>query len=107
MLPGFRRAFCMASIRYRGTPEAPGLVLALDRDRSEACHGVAYRIAAAASAATVAYLRERELISYAYHEERQPVALDGGGVGRGDLLRQRPRARAVPRRPRASRSRPR
>ncbi len=79
-LPGFRRAFCMASIRYRGTPEAPGLVLALDRDPQGACLGVAYRIEDAAAEATVAYLRERELISYAYDEERHPVALDGGGV---------------------------
>ncbi len=80
VLPGFRRAFCMASIKYRGTPEAPGLVLALDRAEGAACHGVAYRIAEAAAEATVAYLRERELISYAYDEEVHPVALDGGGV---------------------------
>ncbi len=78
-LAGFRRAFCMASITYRGTPEAPGLVLALDRDPDGACNGVAYRIDPDASAATVAYLRARELISYAYHEERHPVALEGGG----------------------------
>ena len=31
-LHGYRRAFCMTSIVYRGTPEAPGLVLALDGD---------------------------------------------------------------------------
>lgn len=77
-LPGFRRAFCMASIRYRGTPEAPGLVLALDEDPGAACTGVAYRVSAETSAATVAYLRERELISYAYHEQRHPVALADG-----------------------------
>ena len=80
VLPGFRRAFCMASIRYRGTPEAPGLVLALDKAEGEACHGVAYRIDDEAAEATVAYLRERELISYAYDEEVHPVALEGGGV---------------------------
>ena len=32
LLRGWRRAFCMTSIVYRGTPQAPGLVLALDRD---------------------------------------------------------------------------
>ena len=30
-------------------------------------------------AATLAYLRERELVSYAYDEARLPVRLDGGG----------------------------
>jgi cation transport protein ChaC len=78
-LAGFRRAFCMASIRYRGTPEAPGLVLALDPHPGAACEGVAYRVEAARAAATHAYLRERELVSYAYHEERHPVELEGGG----------------------------
>jgi cation transport protein ChaC len=40
---------------------------------------VAYRIAAEAGDATLAYLRERELVTYAYREERHPVALEGGG----------------------------
>ena len=29
-LPGYQRSFCMRSIHHRGTPEEPGLVLALD-----------------------------------------------------------------------------
>jgi glutathione-specific gamma-glutamylcyclotransferase len=78
-LPGYRRAFCMASIVYRGTPDAPGLVLALDRDDASACRGVAYRVTGASAAAALAYLRERELVSYAYEEARLPVRLDAGG----------------------------
>lgn len=77
-LPGYRRAFCMASMHYRGTPEHPGLVLALDRDEGERCAGVGYRIDAAAAAATLDYLRERELVSYAYDEVRLAIALDRG-----------------------------
>ena len=68
----------MASIRYRGTPEAPGLVLALDRDEGGGCPGVAYRVPGASAEATLAYLRARELVSYAYDEARLPVRLDGG-----------------------------
>ena len=34
-LTGFRRAFCLRSVRYRGTPAAPGLVLALVGWRKE------------------------------------------------------------------------
>jgi cation transport protein ChaC len=77
-LAGYRRAFCMASIMYRGTPEAPGLVLALDRDAAGSCRGVAYRVPGRAAAATLDYLRARELVSYAYDETRLPVRLDGG-----------------------------
>lgn len=78
VLPGYRRAFCMTSIVYRGTPEAPGLVLALDADPAGRCAGVAYHVPAAAAAATHAYLRERELVSYAYDEARVTLALDDG-----------------------------
>ena len=78
-LEGYRRGFCMASIRYSGTPEAPGLVLALDREAAGACRGVAYRVSEPVAAVTLDYLRERELISYAYDEARLPVRLDGGG----------------------------
>jgi cation transport protein ChaC len=77
-LAGYRRAFCMASMHYRGTPAAPGLVLALDRDEHASCTGVAYRVPAAAAAATLGYLRERELVSYAYDEARLAVRLEGG-----------------------------
>ncbi|MFO1208553.1 MAG: gamma-glutamylcyclotransferase [Amaricoccus sp.] len=77
-LSGYRRAFCMSSIVYRGTPDAPGLVLALDRDPGGACAGVAYRVGGPAAAEVLAYLRERELVSYAYVEAWLPVELDGG-----------------------------
>ena len=78
VLRGYRRAFCMTSIVYRGTPEAPGLVLALDADAAGSCAGVAYHVPAATAAATLAYLRERELVSYAYDEARVALVLDDG-----------------------------
>lgn len=77
-LQGYRRSFCMASVRYRGTPEAPGLVLALDRDAAGECTGVAYRVAAEGADAALIYLRARELIAYAYDEAALPVRLDDG-----------------------------
>jgi cation transport protein ChaC len=40
---GWHRAFSLRLTRWRGTPERPGLMLALDRGGS--CRGVAYRIA--------------------------------------------------------------
>lgn len=45
-LDGWRRSFCMTSIHHRGTPEAPGLVLALDQAADAVCHGVAFRVTA-------------------------------------------------------------
>ena len=77
-LQGYARAFCMASIVYRGTPEAPGLVLALDPRAGAACDGVAFRVAPAAGPAALAYLRERELVSSAYREVVAPLALHDG-----------------------------
>lgn len=80
VLHGWRRAFCMTSIVYRGTPEAPGLVLALDRDEAGHCLGVAYHVPATAAEATRAYLRERELVSYAYDEAEVTLDVDGAAV---------------------------
>ena len=40
-LRGLHRSFCVYSHRYRGTPQAPGLVLGLDRGGS--CHGMVFR----------------------------------------------------------------
>ena len=79
-LSGYRRAFCMSSIVYRGTPDAPGLVLALDADPESACAGVAYRVRGPAGEDVLAYLRERELVSYAYREAWLPVEIAGIGT---------------------------
>jgi cation transport protein ChaC len=76
-LEGYSRRFCLASRRYRGTPENPGLVLGLDA--GGACLGVAYRVAGDRVTDTRAYLTEREMVSYAYHEGFQPVALQSAG----------------------------
>ena len=77
---GWRRGFCMWSIHHRGTPEAPGLVLALDRDPTAACDGVAFRVAPGAEATTLAALRERELVSSAYLEEWVEVDTAAGAL---------------------------
>ncbi|MDO9525441.1 MAG: gamma-glutamylcyclotransferase [Gemmobacter sp.] len=65
---GWQRSFCMWSIHHRGTQENPGLVLALDAHPDGWCDGVAFRAAPGTEAATLAMLRERELISSAYLE---------------------------------------
>lgn len=77
-LDGYHRSFCMASIVYRGTPEAPGLVLALDRLDGASCTGVAYRIGPANGVQVLDYLRERELVSSAYREVVEPLELETG-----------------------------
>lgn len=77
-LSGWHRSFCMTSIHYRGTVDAPGLVLALDRAEGGHCDGVAFLVPPEARLATLAYLRDRELISYAYSEEWLDVDLASG-----------------------------
>lgn len=77
-LHGYRRAFCMTSIHYRGTPDRPGLVLALDADPAGRCDGLAYRVGAETAPGVLAYLRERELVSYAYDERCLALALADG-----------------------------
>jgi cation transport protein ChaC len=77
-LDGWQRSFCMASVHWRGTAEAPGLVLALDAAEGAACEGLAFRVAEGAEAETLAGLRRRELVSYAYVERDLPVRLADG-----------------------------
>lgn len=77
-LAGWHRSFCMRSIHHRGSVESPGLVLALDAAGDARCDGVAFAVAAGAEEETLAALRERELISSAYLETRQTVALRDG-----------------------------
>ena len=77
-LDGWHRSFCMRSIHHRGTVEAPGLVLALDRAGGAHCDGVAFRVEPGAEAATLTALRERELISSAYVEDWLTLRLADG-----------------------------
>jgi len=78
-LDGYARSFCMRSIHHRGTVDAPGLVLALDKSEGAYCDGVAFYVEPAQAGKTLDYLRERELISSAYLEEYNTVTLAGGG----------------------------
>jgi cation transport protein ChaC len=88
-LAGYRRCFCIYSSHHRGAPERLGLVLGLDR--GGACHGIAYRVAAARATKTTRYLREREQVSGVYREMHVPVELTEGELTEGELTEGRRR----------------
>lgn len=73
---GFHRALCIYSHHWRGTSQRPGLVLGLDRGGS--CIGLCFRIAPEAWTATLAAVRERELVTAVYEEIAAPVRLPDG-----------------------------
>ena len=77
-LPGYARSFCMRWIHHRGTEEKPGLVLALDEVDHAGCEGLALRVETGHEDTTLAYLRERELISSAYLERDLCIRLVDG-----------------------------
>ena len=61
---GNHRRFCLWTRLGRGTPECPGLVLALDRGGS--CTGVAYRLAPQNAIAELDLLWRREMVTLSY-----------------------------------------
>lgn len=61
---GWHRAMCIRSTIYRGRPEAPGLVLGLDRGGS--CRGMALRVAATEVEEVKAYIYGREMVTEVY-----------------------------------------
>jgi cation transport protein ChaC len=59
-LAGWHRSFCLGWVRiYRGTPERPGIMLALDRGGS--CRGVVLRLPDAAVAENLERILRREM----------------------------------------------
>ena len=79
LLRGYHRAFCVYSVRYRGTPEQPGLVLGLDKGGS--CRGMAFRVAEAKVHAVIEILWAREMPRLVYRPRMVPVEVRGLRVG--------------------------
>jgi cation transport protein ChaC len=75
LLHGWHRRFCLKMFIGRGTPETPGLMLALDH--GGACKGVAFRIAAAKVREELGILWQREMFGGAYHARWVSLAVGG------------------------------
>ena len=79
LLRGYHRRFCLWSRHYRGTPDAPGLVLGLDR--GGACRGLAFAVAGRDAPEVIAYLDARENLGgeEVYARRMQPIRLLDSG----------------------------
>jgi len=77
-LHGWHRQFCMWMRLGRGTPEQPGLMLALDRGGTT--HGVAFRLAQSEERAELLLVWRREMFRGAYHSRWVTLATDEGPV---------------------------
>lgn len=77
-IQGWHRSFCLSTIAGRGTPDAPGLVLGLDR--GGACVGAAFRVAEAAIGTELPLLWQREMLSGSYEPRWVAVRGADGGV---------------------------
>lgn len=73
---GYHRRYCLWSMFGRGTPDAPGMMLGLDRGGR--CRGVAYRLAAAKAVDELRLLWCREMVTGVY-TPRWVRARDAGG----------------------------
>lgn len=71
---GAHRSLCVYSWVHRGSREAPGLVLGLNRGGS--CRGVAFRVDSALREDVTATLRAREQVTAIYLERQRPVRLE-------------------------------
>ncbi|MDP1753594.1 MAG: gamma-glutamylcyclotransferase [Reyranella sp.] len=73
---GWRRSFCFWVPLGRGTPELPGLMLALEGGGS--CEGIAYRLAPDRVRSELAILWNREMLSGVYQARWVPTRLRDG-----------------------------
>lgn len=75
---GFHRKFCLHLTIGRGSPEKPGLMLALDQGGS--CNGIAFKIAAGKVESETEILWMREMISGAYQPHSLTIYTEKGPV---------------------------
>lgn len=73
---GWHRSFCFWTPLGRGTPELPGLMLALERGGD--CEGIAYRLAPHQVRSELAILWNREMLSGIYKPHWVPTKLRDG-----------------------------
>ncbi len=73
---GWRRSFCFWVPLGRGTPELPGLMLALESGGN--CEGIAYRIPPHQVRSELAILWNREMLSGVYQAKWVPAKLRDG-----------------------------
>ena len=73
---GWHRSFCFWTPLGRGTPELPGLMLALER--GGACEGIAYRLAPHQVESELAILWNREMLAGFYKPQWVPATLRDG-----------------------------
>jgi cation transport protein ChaC len=59
VIRGWHRSFCLKTTRWRGTPEQPGLIMALERGGQ--CRGVAFRLDPARAAENLLKVFRREI----------------------------------------------
>lgn len=76
LVEGVHRSFCFWVPMGRGTPELPGLMLALERGGS--CEGIAYRIAPHQLRSELAIVWNREMLSGVYKPHWLPARLRDG-----------------------------
>ena len=82
-LRGWHRAFCMQLFRFRGSPEQPGLMLALDHGGS--CKGEVFRIARDKAPPEIDKLFRREVPYQRLARAWRFVEVDTGGTRRKAL----------------------
>lgn len=75
-LDGWHRSFCFWMPMGRGTPELPGLMLALERGAS--CEGIAYRLAPHQVESELPIVWNREMLAGVYKPVWAPVKLRDG-----------------------------
>src|ERR1700759_5008800 len=76
---GWHRSFCFWAPLGRGTPELPGLMLALERGGN--CEGIAYRLSPDQVRSELAILWNREMLAGFYRPGWVPTTLRGGRTG--------------------------